>query len=213
MIFFQSTISFFLTAGGKFPGFMGGASNGVGCGGGNKEYNCFSYRVMWRREGYGEAYVYLPMPYQEPGFCDSLPRCKVSEPSVQCNICDSDTGISLHRASFQFQRGQWNSLKLQMRLNTPNITDGMIRLTVNGNLAFEMYNVNWRLTEDVKIEGINIASWYGGSDATWAPTQDMHVYMKNFKMYYDGPTDILVRNVPAQTGPQVVINQEIDEAP
>jgi hypothetical protein len=84
---------------------------------------------------------------------------------------------------------------------------------VNGNLAFEMYNVNWRLTEDVKIEGINIASWYGGSDATWAPTQDMHVYMKNFKMYYDGPTDILVRNVPAQTGPQVVINQEIDEAP
>jgi len=100
-----------------------------------------------------------------------------------------------------------------MRLNTPNVTDGMIRLTVNGALAIERNDVLWRVDDSVNIEGINIASWYGGSNPTWSPSQNMYTYLKNFRMYYDGPVDNLLARSAGKDGPQVVINEVIDEAP
>ncbi|KAI8100558.1 hypothetical protein M9434_004950 [Picochlorum sp. BPE23] len=197
--------------GGKLPGFMGGASNGIGCGGGNRDYDCFSYRVMWRREGYGEAYVYAPFPSQDPTLCPELPDCNTKTPSVLCNNCDGTAGWSLGRASFRFQPGQWNKVKVQMKLNNPGYPDGMIRLVVNDQTAYEKFNFVWRTNDTVKIEGINIASWYGGSDATWSPNRDQYIYIKNYRMYYDGPNEPLARS-KTKEGPQVVISMEIDEA-
>ena len=40
--------------GGKLPGFLGGP---IGCSGGDDPYGCWSVRLMWRREGAGEAYM------------------------------------------------------------------------------------------------------------------------------------------------------------
>lgn len=40
--------------GGKLPGLAGGRSNGRGCGGGNDPAQCFSVRMMWRRQCNGE---------------------------------------------------------------------------------------------------------------------------------------------------------------
>lgn len=197
--------------GGKLPGFMGGASNGIGCGGGNRDYDCFSYRVMWRREGYGEAYVYAPFPFQDPTLCTALPDCSSKTPSVLCNNCNGETGWSLGRASFRFQAGQWNKIKMQMKLNTPGVPNGMIRLSVNDQMALEKFNFVWRTNDTVKIEGVNIASWYGGSDATWSPTRNQYTYIKNYRMYYDGPNEPLARSATKE-GPQVVVSMEIDEA-
>ena len=197
--------------GGKLPGFMGGASNGIGCGGGNRNYDCFSYRIMWRRDGFGEAYVYLPFPSQDPFLCADLPACDVKQTSVACNHCTGTSGWSLGRASFQFQRGAWNTLKLQMKLNTPGIPDGLLKLSVNGLPVVDKTNVVWRTDPSVNIEGINIASWYGGSSSTWAPIMDQRTYLKNFRMYYDGPNEPMARNVQ-KDGPQTVVSMEIDEA-
>jgi hypothetical protein len=44
-------------AGGKLPGMAGGTKNGRGCGGGADPAWCFSFRIMWRRNGQGEAYL------------------------------------------------------------------------------------------------------------------------------------------------------------
>lgn len=197
--------------GGKLPGFMGGDSNGIGCGGGNRDEDCFSYRIMWRRDGYGEAYVYLPFQSQDAFLCSDLPACDVKQASLACNHCTGTSGWSFGRASFQFQRGSWNTLKLHMRLNTPGFADGVLRLTVNNLPVVEKNNVVWRTDPTVNIEGISIASWYGGSSESWAPILDQRLYMKNFRMYYDGPNEPTTRRVK-KDGPQVVVSMEIDEA-
>ena len=43
--------------GGKLPGLYGG---GTSCSGGAESERCFSTRFMWRRDGDGEVYGYLP---------------------------------------------------------------------------------------------------------------------------------------------------------
>jgi hypothetical protein len=197
--------------GGKLPGFMGGDSNGIGCGGGNRDEDCFSYRIMWRRDGFGEAYVYLPFSAQDAFLCSDVPSCDVKQTSLACNHCTGSSGWSIGRASFQFQRGTWNRLKLQMKLNTPGFPDGLLKLTVNDLTVIEKNNVVWRTNPSVSIEGINIASWYGGSSSSWAPILDQRLYMKNFRLYYDGPYEPMVRNV-GKEGPQTVVRMEIDEA-
>jgi hypothetical protein len=197
--------------GGKLPGFMGGASNGIGCGGGNRNFDCFSYRIMWRRDGYGEAYIYSPFPSMDPSFCIDLPACDTKQTSVACHHCSGETGWSIGRASFQFQAGQWNAMKLQMKLNTPGVADGLLRLTVNDVTVVDKSNMVWRTDSSVNIEGINIASWYGGSSSTWAPSRDQYTLLRNFRTYYDGPTEPMARGV-LKEGPQVVVSMEIDEA-
>jgi hypothetical protein len=199
--------------GGKLPGMMGGASNGIGCGGGNREFDCFSFRIMWRREGYGEAYVYAPFPSMDPDFCSDLPACSSREPSVACHHCTGETGYSIGRATFQFQRGSWNTMKLQMKLNTVGMSNGVLKLVVNGQPVVDKSNMVWRTDPSVNIEGVNIASWFGGSSDTWSPSTDQETRMRNFRMYYDGPYEQMARTAPATDGPQVVVNMQIDEAP
>ena len=200
--------------GGKLPGLMGGASNGIGCGGGNRKYDCFSYRIMWRRDGFGEAYVYLPFPSADPTFCTDLPPCDTRQTSLACNHCTGTSGYSIGRATFRFVPGQWHQMKLQMRLNTPGLADGLMKLTVNGVTAVDKNNVVWRTDPSVNIEGVNIASWFGGSSDTWAPSTDQETQLRNFRMYYDGLTEQIARtSSSAQDGPQTVVEMEIDEAP
>jgi hypothetical protein len=198
--------------GGKLPGLMGGASNGIGCGGGNRDFDCFSYRIMWRREGYGEAYIYAPFPSLDPSFCLNLPPCEGSQPEKACNKCEGDSGYSIGRASFQFNRDSWNKMKLQMRLNTIGFSNGLLKLSVNGVTVIDRADMVWRTDPSVSIEGVNIASWYGGSSQSWAPTMDQKAYFKNFRLYYEGPTDQLARRASSSDGHQVVVKMEIDEA-
>lgn len=199
--------------GGKLPGLMGGASNGIGCGGGNRNYDCFSYRLMWRRDGFGEAYVYMPFPSADPTFCADLPPCDTRQTSVACHHCTGRSGWSVGRATFRFVPGQWNQMKLQMRLNTPGLADGLLKLTVNGVTAVDKNNVVWRTDPAVNIEGVNIASWFGGSSETWAPSTDQEIELRNFRMYYDGLTEQMARTSSAEDGLQTVVEMEIDEAP
>lgn len=171
--------------GGKLPGFSGGKSNGRGCGGGVDPNECFSYRIMWRRQGWGEAYLYVPENMQAPDFC-YLPACNGTF-NQPCTSCDYSSGVSFHRGSFVFQTGQWTKLRLSIVLNTPNITNGVITLDVNGQRVIDYRKMNWRQYANVYIEGVTFATWFGGSDATWGPPYDTYTLFRNFKLYYDGP--------------------------
>ena len=168
------------------PGFGGGKSNGRGCGGGVDPAECFSYRIMWRRGGWGEAYLYVPHFMQAPAFC-GLPACTGTNTVQPCTSCDYAAGVSFYRGSFVFQTGQWTKLRLSMTLNTPNVTDGKITLDVNGQRVIDFRQMNWRQYANIFVEGVTFATWFGGSDATWSPPFDTYTMFRNFKMYYDGP--------------------------
>lgn len=142
---------------------------------------------MWRRNGAGEAYVYVPEGRQSDTFCD--PRCSSND--EPCTVCNFNAGVSLLRGAFYFQRGAWTKLRLGITLNTVGQTDGKLTLEVNGETAIQYDDINWRERSDIFVEGINFSSWFGGGDSSWAPKNDTYVLLRNFRAYYDGPVTAL----------------------
>ena len=70
------------------------------------------------------------------------------------------------------------------------------------------------LCADVYIEGMELATWFGGSDATWASPKDQFTLFRNVKAFYDGPADVLARGASvAPSGPQEVVEEEIEAGP
>lgn len=178
----------YVILGGKLPGFAGGDKQGRGCGGGVDPNECFSYRVMWRTDGGGEAYIYAPEGEQGENFCE--PPCMGSK--VQpCTLCNYGAGVSLKRFSFFFQKGTWTKLRLGMTLNTltedDGNNDGTLTLEVNGTKLIEYNQMKWRKFSGIYIEGIAISSWFGGGSSDWAPTKDQYLLFRNFRAFYEGP--------------------------
>ncbi|KAF5362794.1 hypothetical protein D9757_011023 [Collybiopsis confluens] len=91
-VFFPADFEWVL--GGKLPGLYGGKE---GCSGGKdaQEMGCFSTRLMWRKDGAGELYLYAPK-MQSPSLC--------ADPH---NVCDQSYGYSIGRGTFYFARGGW----------------------------------------------------------------------------------------------------------
>jgi hypothetical protein len=66
--------------------------------------NCFSARIMWRPNGMGETYFYLPITRQQPHVCA---RCAFWPPRPSCRMLRSRDFCSWNRGAFTFPRGQW----------------------------------------------------------------------------------------------------------
>jgi len=134
--------------GGKLPGLRGGL-NSTGCSGGNEAtgLDCFSTRLMWRKNGAGEVYAYIPTPN---GLCD--------EKNINCN---SDFGISISRGSFGFVSGQWNRITLLVRLNDPpNVANGNIQLYYNDLQAVNQQNLQIRSSSSVSANGFYFSTFF-----------------------------------------------------
>jgi hypothetical protein len=103
--------------GGKLPGLRGGPQ-ATRCSGGNQPNasdQCFSARLMWRPDGAGEIYAYIPT---KSGLCN--------DKDVDCN---NDFGTSLGRGDFSFSAGDWKLVTLAIRLNNPvDVANGYMAL-------------------------------------------------------------------------------------
>ena len=140
--------------GGKLPGLFGG----VGASGGSipNGEDGFSVRLMWRRDGQGEVYAYLPT---------------------------SETyGTSIERGAWRFQPGIWYKLRQDIRLNTPDRADGEIQLWVNDTLVIEQTDLIFRTVDSLQIDGIFFSTFFGGGDVSWATPQDTSIDFANFSV-------------------------------
>jgi hypothetical protein len=173
--------------GGKLPGLAGGDRNGRGCGGGVNPEACFSYRVMWRRNGYGEAYIYAPQRDQSNDFCKANPKCTNSGP-YPCNLCNFRAGVSWGRGAFRFKRGEWNKLKITLSLNKVGAQNGFLGLEFNGKTVISYNKMVWRKKNNIYIEGIDFSTWFGGSTSDWAPRSDTYALFRNMRAYRSGPS-------------------------
>ncbi|KAJ7925315.1 polysaccharide lyase family 14 protein [Mycena leptocephala] len=165
--------------GGKLPGLRGGKS-ATGCSGGNEStgLDCFSARIMWRVNGAGEAYAYIPSPN---GLC--------SEKSVLCN---DDFGISLSRGSFTFDSGQWNRVTLLVQLNNPvDVANGNIEVYFNNVQAFAQQDLQIRASSSVTAGGLYFSTFFGGSDSSWATPVTTHTYFRNIGLWGSSNPSIL----------------------
>jgi hypothetical protein len=157
--FVRFASDFDFVKGGKLPGLYGG--NDVSGGRIPDGTSGFSTRLMWRVDGQGELYAYLP---------------------------SSDTwGTSLGRGVFRFERGRFQCVEQEVVLNTPGVADGGVRIWLDGKPAFEQPNLMFRTVSTLRIEGIFFSTFFGGGDSSWAPSRDMHA---DFAGFATGPTRV-----------------------
>ncbi|GAA5932615.1 uncharacterized protein JCM15063_002155 [Sporobolomyces koalae] len=135
-IFFPKGFDF--VKGGKLPGLFGGAK---ACSGGAAAENCFSTRLMFRKNGMGELYLYAPREKQTEALCTLGPL----------SYCNSVYGMSIGRGSWTFKTGEWTDLRQDIWLNTPGVADGGFNIWVNGKLVLHSDSVYYRNTQPIKL--------------------------------------------------------------
>ena len=147
--------------GGKLPGLYGGVT---GASGGNHLDNGMSARIMWRRNGGGELYMYIPL---------------VQDSSVtDIAIDDYPYGLSLGRNSFYFIKGQWQTIKIYMKMNDIGVNNGILELSYNNVVKISLTKINLR-TMDIPINGIMFQTFFGGGDMTWKSSLDTYIKIRN----------------------------------
>ncbi|KAL7414324.1 hypothetical protein BDY24DRAFT_386525 [Mrakia frigida] len=160
---------FAFNKGGKLPGLRGGDASGCSGGTAADGLTCFSTRLMWRLNGEGEVYAYIPTP-------NSL----CSESGVTCN---DDYGTSLSRGSFTFTAGNWSQISLFVQVNNPVTTaNGRILMFFNGQLVMSHTNLQIRAADAVLDGGMFFSTFFGGSDSSWASPKNQSTYFRNIQL-------------------------------
>ena len=136
--------------GGKLPGLAGGTANT----GGRipNGFDGFSSRLLWKAHGLGAIYAYLPT--------------------------STTWGSAFGSGRWTYRHAQWTHLKQTVKLNDPQNSDGSISLEVNGNLIFQVKNLTFRKTSDLKIDSILVSSFFGGNNASFAPSFNQQLQFK-----------------------------------
>ena len=79
----------------------------------------------------------------------------------------------------QLQKG-WNTVTMQLHLNTPGKRDGTVSLTING-VTKKVSDVMFRQNAAVKFTNVLIVSFFGGGSNDWNSPKDTSISFRNFK--------------------------------
>lgn len=132
--------------GGKLPGLCGGPENVSGGRPANGK-NGFSARLMWRKDGRGEAYVYHKNQKGDYGDSFAFP------------------------ADFRFPTDTPVKVRIAVTMNSLGKRDGMLRVWIDDKLFVERSDMEWRSVETFGVDGLYFETFHGGGDSSWAPTR------------------------------------------
>ena len=68
-------------------------------------------------------------------------------------------------------------------MNSVGTADGLLQVWINKELKVDFAQVIWRVNEKVRVNGFVISSFFGGSDASFAPLADTFALFRHFKFY------------------------------
>ncbi|KAI0373151.1 hypothetical protein BV20DRAFT_977747 [Pilatotrama ljubarskyi] len=172
-VYFEDGFAF--NKGGKLPGFYGGddATTAISCSGGRRDNGCWSTRFMWRTDGAGELYTYLP-----PSFDANKAVCNVAPFST----CNDVYGASVGRGAFAFKPGTRTTIGQRVRLNDVGQENGELELFVEGKSVFTVKGLVFRDAAAGRIRGIQMQTFFGGSDSSWASPKDQSTYFSDFSV-------------------------------
>jgi len=162
--------------GGKLPGFYGGDTEeeSVSCSGGRHSSTCFSSRLMWRTDGKGELYTYLPPKY--------LSTNKIACGTVAHSDCGNEYGDSIGTGLFSFEPGKWTTVSMRVKLNDADKQNGEIEVFVHGKSTIKIDKLGIRQDGKGRIRGIQMQTFFGGHDKGWASPKDQDVYFSDFSL-------------------------------
>jgi hypothetical protein len=92
------------------------------------------------------------------------------------------TGHDLWKKSapgLQLKKG-WNTVTMELKMNTPGKKDGTISLTVNGENR-NVRDVVFRQASNVKFTNVLIQSFFGGGSNEWNSPVDTYIKYRNFR--------------------------------
>jgi hypothetical protein len=148
--------------GGKLPGLCGGPEN-VSGGRPATGTNGFSARLMWRKDGRAEAYVYHVNANQRGDYGDSF----------------------TFPESFRFPTEKDVHVRVAVVMNTVGKRDGAVRVWIavgegagargklrEEQLMVERTDMEWRTINTFGVDSVYFESFHGGSDESWAPPRD-----------------------------------------
>ena len=124
------------------------------CSGGRRDDRCFSARFMWRTDGKGEIYTYLPPDYAaNKAVCDVAPESE----------CNDTYGASVGRGSFKFTAGTRATIGQRVRLNDVGKQNGELELFVEGKSIFTVSGLVLRDSSAGRFQGIQMQTFFGGA--------------------------------------------------
>lgn len=137
--------------GGKLPGLCGGPEN-VSGGRPANGTNGFSARLMWRKGGRGEAYVYHKNQKGDYGDSFSFPE------------------------EFRFPTGVPVRVRLAVTMNRPRKRDGTLRVWIalpsqKERLLVDRDDMEWRSNDSFGVDSLYFETFHGGGDSSWAPSR------------------------------------------
>jgi hypothetical protein len=175
-VFFPSTLQW--VKGGKLPGVCFGTANGECSTGGDWRGDSGSFRVMFREEGLAIGYSYLAIDGGSQGALNAQ-----GSGYKDVVVSTGRTGHDLWKkknAGLRFKKGVWNTVTMELRMNTPGKRDGLISLTVNGaNRTIK--DTMFRQDARVKFNNVLIVSFFGGGSDDWNSPNDTMIKFRNFR--------------------------------
>jgi hypothetical protein len=149
--------------GGKLPGLAGGACNV----GGRKATGAgWSTRYMWREGGRMVAYVY--------------------------HLDQKDRYGDQWELDRTFTPGKWYRLTQRVRVNSANRADGIFQVWVDGELVLDRHDVRFRTGTFAQVDHFLFSTFFGGSDASWAPEIDSLAYFDHFRIQPTPPAGLQI---------------------
>lgn len=128
-------------------------SEAVSCSGGRRDDGCWSARLMWRTNGAGELYTYLP-----PDFTENQAVCDIPPFST----CNDVYGASVGRGSFTWKTGARTTVSQRVRLNDVGQANGELELFVAGKSVVNVGGLVLRNSADGRIRGMQFQTFFGG---------------------------------------------------
>jgi hypothetical protein len=113
---------------------------------------------MWRGEGAGELYTYLP-PFTDQRYAANEKQCNVA-PMSDCN---PTYGASVGRGAFHFTAGAWTTVSQRVKLNDVGQANGELELFVNGVSVTKVDGLILRARATGKMRGIQAQTFFGGT--------------------------------------------------
>jgi hypothetical protein len=151
--------------GGKLPGLCGGPNN-VSGGRPATGTNGFSARLMWRRDGRGEAYVYHVDQPEQYGDSLSFPP------------------------EFRFPTDTDIHVRMRVEMNAPGQKNGKLYVWIKLGAEGEEQrlvartNMQWRTVDSFGVDSVYFETFHGGNDKSWAPSRPCWAEFSGLRVDY-----------------------------
>ncbi|KAI0061853.1 polysaccharide lyase family 14 protein [Artomyces pyxidatus] len=156
--------------GGKLPGIFGGIGNAAyGCSGGRKDERCkcFDLRLMWRANGLGELYAYLPLDPTNTARLLAVPPFSHQNP---------DYGFSVGRGAWRFTSGKWIKVATRIKMNDVGQENGEVEVYIDGESVIRIEGLVLRDDPASYVQGLHFQTFFGGHSADWASPKDQRAW-------------------------------------